>query len=128
MNIRNWLCIALLLFSFAGEATAQDAGSDSVLASLQHELTRSFTNLKKQPTPVYFLAYQLTDNHAINAGASFGALLSSSDMRTRTLDVDLRVGDYALDNTHAADAAMDTYSPRQYCRCAAACAVGGNRP
>ncbi len=110
MNIRSLSCVALLFSFCAGAATAQDAGSDSALASLQHELTRSFSNLKKQPTPVYFLAYELTDNHAITASASFGALLSSSDLRTRTLDVDLRVGNYALDNTHAADLPADSMS------------------
>jgi len=82
-------------------SVAQAAGSDAVLASLQQELQRSFANLKKQPVPAYFLAYQLTDNHAIQVSASFGALTSTSDHRTRVLDVDLRVGDYALDNTHS---------------------------
>lgn len=79
----------------------QDVSSDPVLVSLQQELNRSFDNLKKQPVPVYFLAYQLTDNRAIQVSASFGALISSSDSRTRILDVDLRVGSYAMDNTHA---------------------------
>jgi len=97
---------ALLLSSFA--LTAQDAGTDPVLVALQQELHRSFDSLKKEPLPVYFLAYQLTDNHAIQVGASFGALVSSNDTTTRTLDVDLRVGDYALDNTHS----VDSDSPR----------------
>jgi TldD protein len=97
---------ALLLSSFA--LTAQDAGTDPVLVALQQELHRSFDSLKKEPVPVYFLAYQLTDNHAIQVGASFGALVSSNDTTTRTLDVDLRVGDYALDNTHS----VDSDSPR----------------
>lgn len=67
---------------------------------MQQELTRSFQNFKKTSTPPYFLSYQLTDNHAINVSASFGALTGSSDQTTRLLDLDLRVGDYALDNTH----------------------------
>jgi predicted Zn-dependent protease len=67
---------------------------------MQQELTRSFQNLKKTPTPPYFLSYQLTDNHGIQVSASFGALTGSSDQTTRLLDIDLRVGDYSLDNTH----------------------------
>ncbi len=77
-----------------------DMGSDPVLSGLQQELHRSFDNLSKLPVPVYFLAYQLTDNRAIQVSASFGALMSSTDERTRVLDVDLRIGDYSLDNTH----------------------------
>ncbi len=87
----------------ATRCPAQSAGNDMLMASLQKEMHRSFDNLKKQPVPVYFLAYQLTDNHSIQVTASFGALTSSSDHRTRVLDVDLRVGDYTLDNTHSGD-------------------------
>ncbi|MBZ5613105.1 MAG: hypothetical protein LAO23_03780 [Acidobacteriia bacterium] len=71
-----------------------------MLTTMQQELDRSLQNLKKTPTPPYFLSYQLTDNRAIEVSASFGALTGSSDRTTRYLDLDLRVGDYALDNTH----------------------------
>jgi len=67
---------------------------------MQQELTRSFQNLKKTQTPPYFLSYQLTDNHAIEVSASYGALTGSSDQTTRLLDLDLRVGDYSLDSSH----------------------------
>src|SRR5271165_7285833 len=91
-----------------------DVGSDAVLSGLQQELHRSFDNLKKQPVPAYFLAYQLTDNRAIQVSASFGALMSSTDLHTRVLDVDLRVGDYALDNTHAGEGgpSMNSFAER----------------
>ena len=96
------LCLAALLLSSL-TATTQDAANDPVLAALQQELHRSFDNLKKQPVPAYYLAYQLTDNHAIQVTASFGALVSSNDTTTRVLDIDLRVGDYTLDNTHSVE-------------------------
>jgi TldD protein len=67
---------------------------------MQQELRRSFQNLKKTATPPYFLSYQLTDNRGIQISASFGALTGSSDQTTRLLDLDLRVGDYSLDNSH----------------------------
>jgi len=73
---------------------------DPVLTAMQDELARSLQNLKKTSLPPYFLSYQLTDNHGIQVGASFGALTGSSDQTTRLLDLDLRVGDYSLDNTH----------------------------
>ena len=92
--------IVLLAGPYLG---ANDSSSDPVLVTLQRELRRSFANLKKQPVPPYFLAYELTDNHSIQVSASFGALTSSTDVHTRVLDVDLRVGDYTLDNTHAGE-------------------------
>jgi predicted Zn-dependent protease len=88
---------AVLCLGAAGLFAQQ---SDPVLTAMQQELTRSFENLKKAPLPPYFLSYQLTDNRAVDVSASFGALTGSSDMTTRLLDLDLRVGDYSLDNTH----------------------------
>ena len=79
---------------------AQQAVPDPVLTTMHQELERSFANFKKTPTPPYFLSYQLTDNRAIEIAASFGALTGSTDHTTRFLDLDLRVGDYAIDNTH----------------------------
>jgi predicted Zn-dependent protease len=67
---------------------------------MEQELNRSFQNLKKTPAPPYFLSYQLTDNRAIQISAASGALTASTDQTTRLLDLDLRVGDYSLDNTH----------------------------
>lgn len=108
------LFLPVLVLLSGNSVRAQDVSADPVLASLQKELHRSFDNLKKQPVPVYFLAYQLTDNRAIQVSASFGALVSSTDSRTRVLDVDLRVGDYALDNTHAGESgfSMNSFAQR----------------
>jgi predicted Zn-dependent protease len=76
---------------------------------MSQELNRSFQNLKKAPVPPYFLAYQLTDNRAITVSSSFGALSGSDDQRTRLLDIDLRVGDYSLDNTHPLRGGMPSF-------------------
>ena len=81
-------------------AVAQQKSADPVMTAMTQELGRSFQNLKKAPVPPYFLAYQLTDNRAIRVVSSFGALTFTGDDHTRVLDIDLRVGDYALDNTH----------------------------
>ena len=92
--------LALLPFLCLGLHAQQPPASDPVLATMQQELERSFANLKKTPTPPFFLSYQLTDNRAIQVSASFGALSGSTDHTTRYLDLDLRVGDYTVDNTH----------------------------
>ena len=71
-----------------------------VLGAMQAELDRSLTAFKSQPVSPYFLSYEITENRRVGVSSSFGALVSSSEGASRVLDIDLRVGDYALDNTH----------------------------
>ena len=92
-------CGVLLLFT-CSFLTAQKNSADAVLAAMQQEVTRSFQNLKQTQVPPYFLSYQLTDNRAIEITAAYGSLTASGDHTTRLLDVDLRLGDYSLDNSH----------------------------
>ena len=94
------LLVFLLILCCSFRLFAQKSSADPVLTAMQQELTRSLQNFKKTPTPPYFLSYQLTDNHAIEISASYGALTGSSDSTTRLLDTDLRVGDYTLDSSH----------------------------
>ena len=94
-----YFCVALVPIAYS-PLLAQQATSDPVVDIMQQELSRSFKYLKKAPAPPYFLSYQLTDNRAIQISASFGALTNSQDHVTRLLDIDLRVGDPTLDNTH----------------------------
>ena len=94
------LCAVWVVLLAVAISGAQQKAPDPVMAAMSQELMRSFQNLKKTPVPPYFLAYQLTDNRAIRVTSSFGALTFSGDDRTRVLDIDLRVGDYKLDNTH----------------------------
>src|SRR5271169_3474782 len=99
--VKSWVAVVIGTLALAGAAAAQQAAAgDPVLAVMTQELKRSFGSLKKTDTPVYFLSYQLTDNRAISLASSFGALTGSDEHRARTLDVDLRVGDPSLDNTH----------------------------
>ena len=99
--VKSWLAALTGLFMLVTSAAGQQASSpDPVLVIMTQELQRSFGSLKKTGTPPYFLSYQLTDNRAITVASSFGALTSDDEHRTRLLDVDLRVGDPSLDNTH----------------------------
>jgi TldD protein len=99
--LRTVRLVVLSLLTLCLAAPAQPGpGNDVVLKTMQRELTRSFNALNKTSVPPYFLSYQLTDNQAYSVISEFGALVSSSDRKTRLLDLDLRVGDYKLDNTH----------------------------
>ena len=70
-----------------------------VLAAMNDELVRTQAKLKSQPVPPYYLSYEITETHSIGVTGEFGRLQRSGDYRRRQLDIDLRVGDYTLDNT-----------------------------
>jgi predicted Zn-dependent protease len=79
-------------------AAAQQTSS-TVLDAMKTELARSQLTLKSQPVPPYYIGYAITETHNVTIRGEFGRLEASTDNRRRQLDVDLRVGDYAMDNT-----------------------------
>jgi predicted Zn-dependent protease len=68
---------------------------------MKAELARSLEALQGEPTHPYFLGYDITEAHSITLGGSFGAVTERHEERHRALGVELRVGNYAFDNTHA---------------------------
>ena len=72
------------------------------LAALQAELERGMHNLSaKGKPPPYYIGYEVHDRSETTVMSSYGALVQSTERRTRILDADVRVGDYKLDSTHA---------------------------
>ncbi|MEY2878121.1 MAG: hypothetical protein RLZZ15_501 [Verrucomicrobiota bacterium] len=100
MKIRFLLAAPALLAS-AAVAAELPAGATPVLAAMRAELDHSLAALKAQPAPPYFLSYEITETRRTAVSSSFGALVASSEGTGRVLDIDLRVGSPALDNTHA---------------------------
>ncbi len=95
--IRALVCISLLIPA----ATAQKTTPGPVLQALDEELKRAFDVLKQKGNPApYFIGYSVSEMESVDIDASLGALRSSQTSLTRLLDVDVRVGDYPLDNTH----------------------------
>ncbi|PYS07367.1 MAG: peptidase U62 [Acidobacteria bacterium] len=95
--IRALVCISLLIPA----ATAQKTTPGPVLQALDEELKRAFDVLKQKGDPApYFIGYSVSEMESVDIDASLGALRSSQTSLTRLLDVDVRVGDYQLDNTH----------------------------
>ena len=69
--------------------------------ALRDELARSMQQLQLQDLDrPYFVSYLVREMKAKRASATFGSLLESRENHSRTLDVEVRVGDYALDNTN----------------------------
>ena len=96
--MRRYVVSVLLVAALSSTASGQTEGTP-VLSALQAELTRSLEHLKSQPTPPYFLSYEVTETKNVSVSGSFGTLTSSDENRSRQLDIDLRVGDFNLDNT-----------------------------
>jgi TldD protein len=73
------------------------------------ELHRAFTTLGKQgpgtpepdkQLPPYFLSYSVSDASSVTIQAQYGALVNSASNHVRVADVQVRLGDPKLDNTH----------------------------
>jgi len=92
------LCLGAI--SLAQISLAQTVAASPVLTAAKTELDRNFDELKKQPVPAYYLSYEIIDTNSEVVSSSFGALMHSNDGHHRVAHIDLRVGDYALDNTH----------------------------
>jgi len=85
----------------AARAKTPAATPAPVIQAMKDELSHSLQALKEQPTKPYFLSYEITETQTLSVTGAFGAMTRSQQNRRRQLDVDLRVGDYSLDNTHA---------------------------
>jgi hypothetical protein len=90
----------------AGDSLAQSnqqtANQESALSrAMRDELSRSKKDLRlAQLESPYFISYQIREVQDVDISASSGSLLTSGENRSRMLTVELRVGDYALDNTN----------------------------
>lgn len=91
----------LLVYSYSVQA------KDAVLDAMATELDRSFSVLQEQPKPPYFLSYEITQRETVSVEGAFGQITTTSDSINRILDIDLRVGDYFVDNTHPVETPMN---------------------
>ncbi|MFM8455394.1 MAG: hypothetical protein ACKOAK_01375, partial [Ignavibacteria bacterium] len=71
-----------------------------ILKAMNNEMQRTMDGLSKQSNPPYFLSYAVTETKTIRMSASFGKVKYTEDVSSRILDIDIRVGNYELDNTH----------------------------
>jgi predicted Zn-dependent protease len=109
--------LALVAIAIGARVARAQPAAAPALKAMSDELARNFSALKAQPTPPYFLSYELTDTRSAVVVSKFGALEQSSEGHHRQLGVTLRVGSYAFDNTHTvrgnfarADAMLDRFS------------------
>ena len=76
---------------------------DLILTTIGNELHRAQTALAKQDPAPYFTSYSVTDGESLAVIGAQGAILTATRARHRLVDVAIRVGSPALDNTHGSD-------------------------
>lgn len=82
-------------------APPRQVGAPTLLLDvMQQELGRAMGELKKADPVPYFLSYSVSEHQYATISATQGALYNSAGGRVRSLDVSVRVGSPALDNTH----------------------------
>ena len=105
------LCVALAIAAaalvFPALASAQQPATPVLLDAMTTELHRAFTSLGKtaaagddKQLPPYFLSYAVSEATYVGIRAQFGALADSASNHVRSADVQVRLGDPKLDNTH----------------------------
>lgn len=100
---RTFCCAGLFLCGLWWLPTYAPAGEKQggLLGILGDELAYSMETLATPDgTKPYYVAYSVVDQQSVSLSATLGTLLSDDASRRRTLDTDVRVGDYNLDNTH----------------------------
>jgi TldD protein len=88
---------SIVLLSSARVPRAQES---PLILAMRDELKRSMSELrlKDEPAP-YYIDYEVDDVATFRVVARLGALLDDSAARSRTLQVDVRVGDYDFDSS-----------------------------
>ena len=112
--LRVNLAIVFALATVSG-VMAQGRQVD-MLDVMEEEIQRAINNLAgADEVPMYYLQYAVTERREFSQSISNGAYEAPESSVRRYLDVDVRVGDMALDNTHEIRGGswQDNYTPRR---------------
>ena len=92
--------VTALVVSAPPSGSVTSAQDGPLLPAMREELARAMAGLRipGQPAP-YYIAYTIEDVAGRHAAATLGAMLGEGRRRSRTLRVDVRVGDYARDSS-----------------------------
>jgi len=91
-------------FAASASTPTATAGESALADALDAELKRAMSSLgtegsAEQPKP-YFLSYAVSDASQVGIAAEYGAIVNSNERRLRSVDVQVRLGSPAEDNTH----------------------------
>lgn len=96
---RLLLCLVILLVS-SGFIQAEEQDSEQILGFMHDELIRNFEILQDEDKPPFYLSYEIVEDQVTQVIGSYGEVTREADISDRILNIDLRVGTPALDNTH----------------------------
>ncbi len=98
MNRARTFAICLMVAIASLPSLAQES---VLMQAMRDEMDRSMRELRLENLErPYFLAYTVRHVSQARASAVLGAITSSTDSESRTLSVEVRVGDRSLDNTN----------------------------
>jgi predicted Zn-dependent protease len=87
------------------------------MQAMADELERSIKTLQMENlAKPYFIAYRVDEIREAESSATFGSMLGSEESHRRYLTVELRVGDYAFDNTNFVTMPSFSFTLRPYGR------------
>jgi predicted Zn-dependent protease len=94
------LTIGLMLVFSPGAPLGQESQDSALFSAMQDEMKRSMSELrmKDEPAP-YYIEYETDDLVSMRAVARLGGVVDDLADRGRTLQVQVRVGDYAFDSS-----------------------------
>ena len=102
------LTLAVPVAACAQQQPGSQQAEPALLNAMTTELHRAFTSLGRgtgktadeKQMPPYFLSYSVSDASGVVIRAQYGALVGSSAVHERVADVQIRLGEPKLDNTH----------------------------
>jgi len=100
--MKRLITLLLVMLCSGSLASGQSAGEkeDVVMKAMRDELSRSISKLHLADLDKpYFISYRINDTSSTKISATLGELTDEDSSRERRLNVEVRVGDYALDNT-----------------------------
>lgn len=100
MRIVSRIACGLFLLGTLAVSYPLLAADDVPMKAMRDEMARSMTMQLTGLGKPYFVAYRIQDITDISIAADLGSIVTSQNTRSRLLHVDLRVGDYKLDNTN----------------------------
>jgi len=94
------VAVAVSVVMMSSATPPPQAQESPIVRAMRDELKRSMADLrlKDEPAP-YYIDYEVDDVSTMRIIGRLGSLLDDSETRSRTLYVDVRVGDYAFDSS-----------------------------
>ncbi len=101
MKLANLIALLAVILPFSVAAADKAAPQmDPVLKAMVAELERSKDLRLASVDAPYFVQYAIDDGRSFAVKATLGALITTNDTRFRVPRIQVRVGDYAFDNTN----------------------------